>query len=141
MFVVEGEERRVVKSGILAAGMELTFGPPRDATDAELGPLADGIPVELLEPPDGPPFVVVGGTRHSVRGIPVPHPVSNRQASEFPQGAEINVAAGNVSRRMYRQAASPQHQLERVKRSIDKRGVVGTAKAGVRKVSRKLGSK
>ena len=139
VFVVEGQERREVKSGILAAGLELTMRSSREMTASELAELTEGIPVEMFEAPDGPPFVVVGGSRHTVRGIPLPHPISNRQASEFPQSDEVNVAAANVARTKYRQAASPSFQLDRLKGSVQKRGLLGTGKAAARRVSRKLG--
>jgi len=53
--------------------------------------LVDGPPVEVLEGPDGPPFVVVGGQRLAVRGLPLPHPVGAEVRDSFPSGGEIDL--------------------------------------------------
>ncbi len=134
VFVVEGLRKRVVRSGILAAAIEDVLGPPRDA--AELETLDEGVPVELFESSVGPPFVVIGGMRHIVVGVPLPHPVDNLHASAFAEGEEINVAAANVARRRFEQAMTGHLQLTRVRGSLSTRGVVGTARTLVRRVTR-----
>lgn len=137
-FVVEGDVRRPVRSGILAAALEEMLHPARAVTEAELNRWSEGVPVEVLEAPNGPPFVVVGGRRHPVRGLPLPHPVTNKDASEFPEGEELNVAAANISRTRYRQVMSPEFQLDRIKGAVKRKGVLGAAKTAVKRVQRRL---
>jgi hypothetical protein len=142
IFVVEGDEKRAVKAGIIAAAIEETLGAARQVSSAQLDGWRDGVPVELLEAPDGAAFVVIGGRRHNLRGVPLPYPVSNRQASEFPSGDDLNVASANIPRSRYVEATSPQHQVARLKDAVKKKGVVGTTKAVTRRVNRRLrGSK
>jgi hypothetical protein len=104
IFLVEGTHRREVRSGILAAGLEQVLGEPRDVTDEELARFTVGVPVEVLEGPSGPAFVVVGGTRWSLRGLPLPHPVSADEMQLFPEGEGIDLATANVSRARYEEA-------------------------------------
>jgi hypothetical protein len=139
VFVVEGKTKRAVKAGILAAAIEQALGTAREVTEAELAGWDDGVPVELLEAPDGTAFVIVGGKRHTARGVPLPFPVNNRQASEFPSGDDFNVAAANIPRSRYLEVTSPQYQMQRVKEAVRKKGVVGTGKAVARRVTRRLG--
>jgi hypothetical protein len=138
VFVVEGDQKRAVRAGILAAALEELIGSARDTADGALGKWDDGVPVELFEAPSGPPFIVIGGRRHTVRGVPLPHPVSNKQASEFPEGDDVNVAAANVARRKYQEATSPRFQIERLKTAVQQRGLTGTAKSAARRVRNKL---
>jgi hypothetical protein len=137
VFVIEGTRKRPVRSGIIAAAIEQSFGAPRDITDAELDQLTEGVPVELFEASSGAPFVVLGGRRCGARGVPLPHSVDNRHASEFPEGDEINVAGANVSRRRFEEAMSGQFQMSRVRGAIQKKGALGTVKA----LGRRVGSK
>lgn len=139
VFVVEGDQKRAVRAGILSAALEEQLGAAIPTPDAALAKWDDGVPVELFEAPNGAPFVVVGGTRRTVRGVPLPHPVSHKQASEFPEGGELNVAAANVARTAYRQATSARHQVARVKAAVQQRGVGGTVRAAVGRTRRKLG--
>lgn len=138
VFVVEGDEKRPVHSGILAAGLEDALGEAREVGATELGRWADGVQVELFEAPDGPPFVVVGGMRRTVRGIPLPHPVTNKQASEFAQGDDVNVAAANISRARFKQVSSPQFQVDRLRKAVKDKGIAGTGKAVLQRTRRKL---
>ena len=57
---MEGGYRREVRSGLLAAALEEAFGPRKQVTDREFDRWTDGVPVEVLEAPEGPPFVIVG---------------------------------------------------------------------------------
>jgi hypothetical protein len=63
-----------------------------------------GVPVEVLEGPSGPAFVIVGGTRCSLRGLPLPHPVSAEEMQRFPEGEGLDLATANVSRARYEEA-------------------------------------
>ena len=93
VFVVEGNYRRPVKSALLAAALERALDGHRDATDAELEAWTEAVAVEVLEGPKGPPFVVVGGRRLPIRGLPLPYPVSADEMDLLPEGQELNVSA------------------------------------------------
>ena len=138
VFVVEGDAKRPVGAGIIAAALEQSMGRSREVSESELDGLRDSAPVEIFEAPDGPPFVVLGRKRCRVRGIPLSHPVSNKQASEFPQGDDVDVSAANVSRLRYQDATSAQFQMGRLREAVAKKGLVGTSKAVARRVRRRL---
>ncbi|MCC5951669.1 MAG: hypothetical protein JJU45_06185 [Acidimicrobiia bacterium] len=108
--LVEGGTARPVTSSLLVATLERTFGEPRPVSDAELAKWSDGVPVEVLEGPRGAPFIIVAGTRHKLRGLPVPYPVSTSDAEMFPSGPVLNVARSNVSRLRYRRAMKGSEQ-------------------------------
>jgi hypothetical protein len=135
LYVAEGTTRRAVRSGLVAAALEELIGEPTPVSRDEADTYREGIAIELFEAAAGPPFVVLGGKRHNVHGLPMPYPVDNRHASEFAEGADINVAAANVSRRRFEQARTPQMQL---RGSISSRGAMGTAKHMVRRVGARL---
>jgi hypothetical protein len=118
MFVVEGPVRRAVPSGLIAAAIADHFGDPRDARGDELERCSEGPPVEVLEGPRGAPFVVVGGRRLPLRGLPLPHPVTAEEMQSFPEGPELNVAAANVARSRFEEALSGRYQLRRVLRKL-----------------------
>ena len=65
VFVIEGMRKRPVRSGIIAAAVEQSFGAARAITDDELRRLTEGVPVELFEASSGAPFIVLGGRRCS----------------------------------------------------------------------------
>ncbi len=134
VFVVEGNHKRPVRSGLLAAALEESLGRPTAITDRELAVLTDGVPLELFESSSGPPFIVLGGTRHPTVGIPLPYPVDFGHASVFAEGAEINVAAANVPRRRLNEAMTGELQLARVRNSLTTRGALGTARAAGRRI-------
>jgi hypothetical protein len=134
VFVVEGDRKRSVSSGILAAALEQIVGPPRDVTDDELAGLIEWVPIQLLEATTGVPFVVVGGRRHDATGIPLPFPIDNAQASELPEGDPINVAAANISRRRFEEALTGAFQLNQAKTALAAKGPMGTVRAVGRRV-------
>ena len=72
-----------MRAGIVAAALEELFGSARDTADAALAKWDDGVPVELFEAPSGPPFVVLGGKRHTVRAsrYPIPSATSKHRSS------------------------------------------------------------
>jgi hypothetical protein len=114
-FLLEGPVRRAVPSGLLAAAIAEAVGPVRPAADGELDQRREGPPVEVLEGPGGAPFVVVGGRRLPIRGLPLPHPVTADEMQSFPEGPEINVAAANVARARLEEALGLRYQLTRVR--------------------------
>jgi hypothetical protein len=137
-FVVEGRYRRRVKSGLLAAALEQRLGARRDISDDELEQWSESVPVEILERPTGAPFLVVGGQRIPLRGIPLPHPVNGELADQFPEGPELNISAGSLAKVRLRSALSPDSFVDRVKRSVDRRGgVVPAASAFARRQARR----
>lgn len=138
VFVVEDTRRRPVSSGLLAAGLEAVLGPAHELTGEEVESLTPGVAVEIFEASAGPPFVVVGGRRCNIRGLPLPYPVDRRHASEFPEGDEINIAAANVARRRFEEAVDGSLQVDRLRRSLTSRGPVATSKAVARKLGRRF---
>ena len=74
-YLVEGGYRRAVPSGLLVAALERMLGPTHNVSNDEADRWTDGVPVQVLEGPQGPPFVVVGGQRLPIRGLPLPYPV------------------------------------------------------------------
>jgi Sulfotransferase family len=47
--------------------------------------------VEVLEAAQGAPFLILGGQRLPIRGLPLPHPLADIDAVAFPEGDEIDV--------------------------------------------------
>jgi hypothetical protein len=103
MYLVEDEKKRVVRSGLLAAALEQSLGASRDVADDDLRRWADGDPVEVLELPKQPAFVVVGGKRRPLRGLPAARPVDAGELGSIPEGPQLDIAAANVSRVRYQQ--------------------------------------
>ena len=85
-----------MKSGILFNALVRVLGSPREMPDAEVERWSTGPPVEVLEAGTGPAFVVVGGRRLPLRGLPLPYLVSTADMLLFPEGEELNVAASRV---------------------------------------------
>ncbi len=99
-FLVEGGRRRAVGSALLVPALEQLVGERTAATDADLAPLADGPPVAVLEGPTGTPFVVVGGRRHPVRGLPLPYQVAPGPADQLSEGPVLDLARAATPRRV-----------------------------------------
>lgn len=92
-YLIEGSYRRDIRAGQLAAALAQFLGGHRNATDEELDGWIEGPPVEIMESPRGAPFVVVGGHRLPIRGLPLPYPVTVAEMETFPQGSELNLGA------------------------------------------------
>jgi len=120
-YVIEGDRRREVRSGLVAAALAEALGGERPMSDAAIDALAEGVPVEVFESPKVPPFVVVGSRRYPLRGLPLPHPVSGDEFQHLPQGEELNVAAAIVPRARFQEALTGRYQLDRVKRAVARR--------------------
>jgi hypothetical protein len=139
-YVVEGSHRREVRAGILIPALEQLLSEARRVDDGELNGWIESAPVEVLEGPRGAPFVIVGGKRWPLRGLPVPYPVSTEQMYLFPEGPELNVAATNVSRSRFQRAVTGSYQLERVREVLRRegpmKGATAMARRAVRRVSR-----
>ncbi len=98
VVLVEGMFHRRIASGALATALERTLGVRRPFEETDVDVVGDSVtafvegpPVEVLEGPDGPPFVVVGGQRLAVRGLPLPYPVDGEVRDSFPAGGEIDL--------------------------------------------------
>jgi len=133
VFVIEGRLRRQVKAGMLTIGLARFLGEPRDVRAAELDRFEDGPPVEVLEGASGPPFVIVGGRRWPIRGLPLPFQVTNEEMHRFPEARELNIAAV---------IATSGTRSRRARAVLRREGVVrgGTtlANKGIRKLSQKV---
>ncbi len=136
-YVVEGTFRREVRAGLLVPALERLLGEARPVGEGELGGWSESAPVEVLEGPKGSPFVIVGGKRWPVRGLPLPHPVSAELMQLFPEGVELNVAASNVSRTQFERAVTGRYHVDRVKALLRRQGTV----TGARTLARKAGDK
>jgi hypothetical protein len=132
-FVVEGNRRREVRAGLLIPALEQLLGEARPVDDGELDRWIESAPVEVLEGPRGAPFVIVGGKRWPLRGLPVPYPVGTEQMYLFPEGSELNVAATNVSRSRFQRAVTGRYQLERAREVMRRQGPVKGAAAIARR--------
>jgi hypothetical protein len=84
--------RRQVKAGMLFAALTRVLGAPRDVSDHDLERWSPGPPVEVLESDSGPAFLIIGGRRLPLRGLPLPYLVSNQDMLLFPEGEELNVS-------------------------------------------------
>ncbi len=91
IWLLEGNVRRIVKSSLLTLALEQELGPRRPIDASELEQWTEGPPVEVLETTTGPPFLIVGGQRFPLRGLPSPFPVPPEAAARFPQGPELDV--------------------------------------------------
>jgi hypothetical protein len=125
MFVIERGRRRQVRSGLLAAALETMFDDHGTIADVDLEKHPIGDPVEVLECTGALPFVVIGGQRMHLRGLPSPYPVSADQVSLFAEGPAVDIAAANVPRSRLRRSVPPSLP-ERLLRSLRRRGLTRT---------------
>jgi hypothetical protein len=135
-FLIEGGYRREVPSALLVSTLELVFGPCHTVSADEAKRWTDGVPVEVLEGPQGPPFVVVGGKRRSLRGVPVPYPVGAEQMQLLAAGRDLNVAEAIVSRAKFERAKYGGYQVDRIRSVIRRKGLIGATKTAASRVSR-----
>jgi hypothetical protein len=135
-FLVEGKLRRQIKAGMLYSALEAVLGAGRDIGAGELDRWNEGPPVEVLEGPSGPAFVVVAGRRLTLRGLPLPNPVTTEEMLRFPEGQEIRVGGGASG------SGGARSRVARVRALVRRDGVAATGtkvlKRGTRKVVRKL---
>jgi hypothetical protein len=89
VFLVDGMRRRPIRSGLLVTVLETAIGTTRAEMAEELDAMEEGPPVELFEDSRGQPFVIYGGQRHKLRGMPLPHRVDN--VDKLPNGTPIDV--------------------------------------------------
>jgi hypothetical protein len=128
-FVVEGTMCRQVKAGILFTALSRVLGAPRQITDDELERWSAGPPVEVMSAGTGPAFLVIGGRRLPLRGLPLPYLVSGEAMLLFPEGEELRVTSARTA---------PMSATARARRMLRTEGPVrGVAKL-VRRFARRL---
>ncbi|HEY5075939.1 MAG TPA: glycosyltransferase [Acidimicrobiia bacterium] len=129
-FVVEGSMRREIKGGILFAALARAIGDVREVRDSQLDTWIEGPPVEVLLAPTGPAFVVIGGRKRSIRGLPLPYQVATDEMLRFPVGPELLVSV------------PPPTKGARVRRVLRREGIWGagaiTARRAIGRLQRKL---
>ena len=132
VFVVEGHMRRPVRSGLLFAALTRVLDAPQEMTDKDVERWSLGPPVEVLEAGTGAAFLVVGGRRLPLRGLPLPYLVSTNDMLLFPEGQELNVATPR---------AAPPKRASRARDVIAKDGIaLGGAKLtkkAIRRITKK----
>jgi hypothetical protein len=131
VFVVEGTVCRRVDSGLLYAALKRVLGDARDVSDSEVDGLTEGPPVEVFEASSGPPFLVVGGRRLAVHGLPLPYPVSTDEMMLFPEGEKLDVAQTGGRR-------EPRGRVARVQELVAREGAVAAAVAMARKAASRV---
>jgi hypothetical protein len=89
-FLVEGRMRRAINAGLLFRALERML-VERAVSDDDLDALEEGPPLEVLEGPSGPAFVIVGGRRYPVRGLPLPYAITADEMALFPEAQELRV--------------------------------------------------
>jgi hypothetical protein len=131
-FLVEQPLRRPIKAGMIYVALEGVLGAGREVGDAELDAWTEGPPVEVLEANFGPAFIIVGGRRLTIRGLPLPFSVTAEEMMRFPEGQElrVGVAAGGSSK-----TAST---IARARKVARQGGVASVFSRGMKKIARKL---
>lgn len=132
MYAIDGDLRRQVKAGMLFAALTRVLGKPRQISDHDLERWSTGPPVEVLESDSGPAFLVIGGRRLPLRGLPLPYLVSKEDMLLFPEGEELNIAASSRS--------APSSRSARARQVLEKegplRGGAKLARAAVRRIAK-----
>lgn len=96
VYVREGDRRRRVSSGLLAAALEEELGAASDVSDAQVARLTEGVPIEVLLSREVGPSVIVGGRRLPVWGLPIPRTVTVAEAERYEEGPELDVAGAHL---------------------------------------------
>ena len=117
---------------MLFVALERVIGSVRVMQDAEIDRFNEGPPVEVLEASSGPAFIIVAGRRLPIRGLPLPHPVTDEERLRFPEGEELRVGAGS------RWRWEPHRQPAPSACAVQREGVVRAGVAGARRVTRRL---
>ncbi len=125
VFLIENNTKRAVRSGMLSHILENEFGAIIEAQPSQLDAMPTAAPVELLEGPEGRPFLVIAGERRAVRGMPLPYPTGSSQMLRFPKGAPIDAGRSTVARRRFVASLTPAFHLARVRNALKRRGPFG----------------
>lgn len=98
VFLVDGDGRRKVRSGLLAAALQLAFGSPKPEGDEAYGAPGDVPELEILRGPSGDPFVLIDGTRRVLKGLPVPRTLTSAEVERHPMGPALDLGRAVVAR-------------------------------------------
>ena len=123
VFLVDADGRRKVKSGLLAAALEVEFGPVQTEGESGYGRAGDAASLEVLVGPSGEPFLVIGGRRMPLRGLPSPRTVDAAEIARYPEGKTLDVARANVARAKAEPASASDFgsQVKRVLRGLKRK--------------------
>jgi hypothetical protein len=131
-YAIDGNLRRPVKAGMLFSALTRVLGAPREVSDRDLERWSPGPPVEVMESDSGPAFLVVGGRRLPLRGLPLPYLVASEDMLLFPEGEELNIAASS--------RPAPSSRSARARKVLEKEGPVRggakLARAAVRRIAK-----
>lgn len=131
-FLVEGPLRRQVKAGMLYVALEQLLGAGREVVETELDRWNEGPPVEVLEAPSGAAFVIVAGRRLTLRGLPLPHPITAEEMLRFPEGAELRIGAGRPA------SGAGAGRVKRMTARLRRHGPARAGAAAVKRVLRRF---
>lgn len=90
-YLVEAGHRRRIKAGRPMPGLERLVGPRRAVSTRPSTACPRAPPLQALEAPSGPPFLVLAGQRVPLRGLPVPTPSASTPSPGSPRDRELNV--------------------------------------------------
>lgn len=130
VFLVEGVLRRQIKSGLLFAALARLLGEPSEIKGIEFERLREGPPVEVMEGGTGLAFVVVGGSRLPVRGLPLPYLVTSEDMLMFPEGEELNIAPPRI--------VGISGRVERARKLVARQGMARGGVTLARRVARRV---
>jgi hypothetical protein len=143
VYVLDGGMARRVRARLLVDALELVLGERQTIAADELDALDEGPPVEVVESASGPPFVVIGGARLVVTGLPLPVPVDPRGAAKLVEGPELDVVEPlrAALRREAERDAAPADPVRELRHYADEKGGMPAAlaaltKRGARKITK-----
>jgi predicted O-methyltransferase YrrM len=87
VYLVEAGLKRHVKTWLMVNALEALFGGVERNVD-DLAAIEDGPPVDVLADPDGRVYVIAGGQRFRVQGLPVPTAANAEALQRFPEAHE-----------------------------------------------------
>ena len=83
IYLIDGQFKRHVPTWLVVRALEDLYGATEPAND-ELAAYEDGPPVGMIANADGHVYLIAGGQRHVVRGLPVPLAASTDQLDKIP---------------------------------------------------------
>jgi predicted O-methyltransferase YrrM len=87
IYLFEAGMKRHVTTWLIVRALEDLFGP-LTKSKGSLDQFGDGPPVEILADTDGRLYLIAGGQRYPVRGLPVPLAASPERLALFPMAGE-----------------------------------------------------
>jgi hypothetical protein len=138
VYVLEPTGRRLVRSRILANGLEVTFGAARQIERSELARWADAEDVELVRGRDGHAYVELDGIRHPVRGVPLARLAPDNL--DAPRGQTIDLAKANVAEPGETRTTGIRGSLHRASSAMRRHGLVGATRRAIGRFTRSVES-